>query len=138
MNKIFLVFVFLTLLVLPLYSQVAVIAHTGTPITEIKKSQLLDFYTGDIRVWSNGGPVKVFDLKLKGKVRDDFYKYLGKSSSRMKSLWMKRMLSGEGDPPEALLSGKEMVGKVAATPGAIGFVNLVDVNKSIKVLLVIE
>ena len=73
--------------------QVVVIAHKSAPLDEIKKGQLLDFYTGDIRLWGDGEPVIVFDLKEKGEVRNTFYKYLGKSSSRMKSIWMKRMLS---------------------------------------------
>ncbi|MEE9169692.1 MAG: hypothetical protein V3U73_07985, partial [bacterium] len=85
-------------------AQVSVIAHKSVPLDEIERLQLLDFYTGDIRAWSNGEPVVVFDLKPKGEVKKAFYNFLGKSSSRMKSIWMKKMLSGEGDPPEALVS----------------------------------
>ena len=35
------------------FSQVAVIAHKSVPIDTIKKSELLDFYTGDIRKWND-------------------------------------------------------------------------------------
>ena len=115
-------------------AQVAVIAHRSVPVEEINRSELLDFYTGDIKSWNDGVPVVVLDLKPKGEVRDAFYKFLGKPSSRMKSVWMRNMLSGEGDPPEALNSEEEVVQKVAGTPGAIGFVSQSKVSEDIKTL----
>jgi hypothetical protein len=48
------------------------------------------------------------------------------------------MLSGEGDPPEPIDSEEEMLKKVAATPGAIGFVSQSKVSEDVKVLIVIE
>ena len=98
----------------------------------IEKIKLLDFYTGDIRVWDDDRPVVVFDLKPRGDVRNAFYKFLGKSSSRMKSIWMKKMLSGESDPPESMQSEEDILKKVATTPGAIGFVSQSIVNKDVK------
>ena len=101
-------------------------------------SQLLDFYSGEKRVWKDGSAVTVFDLKPKLEFKDNFYKVLGKSSSRMKSIWMINMLSGEGDPPESLKTEEEMLKKVAETEGAIGFVRKSIVNGSVKVLTVIK
>ena len=120
------------------FAQVAVIAHKSVPVEKISKSELLDFYSGDIRKWSDGEPVIVLDLKPKGEVKETFYSFLGKSTSRMKSIWMKKMLSGEGGPPEALESEQKMIEKVAATPGAIGFVSQSKVSGEVKVLVTIE
>ena len=53
-----------------LRAQVVVIAHTSVSQDEINRTQLLDFYTGDIQAWSNGERVVVFDLKVKGKSAD--------------------------------------------------------------------
>lgn len=119
-------------------SQVAVIANKSVPIEEVKQAELLDFYTGDVKRWNDTLPVVVFDLKPKDEIKESFYKYLGKSTSRMKSIWMKNLLSGQGEPPAALQSEEEIVAKVAATPGAIGFVRKEKAGKSVKVLLVIE
>lgn len=138
MKKIIIITFFLFCSVTGANAQVAVIANKSVPITKIEKSQLLDLYTGDIRLWSDGEPVIVFDLKPKGEVRKTFYKFLGKSSSRMKSIWMKRMLSGEGDPPEVIKSEQEMIEKINSTPGAIGFVNQSVVSSDVKVLFSIE
>ena len=120
------------------FSQVAVIAHKSVPVDTIKKSELLDFYTADIKKWINGDKVIVNDLKPKGEVKEIFYKFLGKTPSRMKSVWLKNMLSGEGDPPEALKSEEEMLQKIAATPGAIGFLSHTKVDNNVKTLMVIK
>ena len=55
----------------------------------------------------------------------------------MKSIWLKKMLSGEGDPPEALKSESEVLQKVSSTPGAIGFVSEANISDDVKVLTVI-
>lgn len=82
--KIFFTFLLMITISSSALGQVAVIAHKSVPIDEINPSELLDFYTGDIRFWENEEPVIVFDFKPKGKLKDIFYKYLGKSTSRMK------------------------------------------------------
>lgn len=119
-------------------AQVAVIANKSIKTDKISKSKLLDCYTGDILKWDDGQKVVVFDLKLKSEIKEIFYKYLGKSTSKMKSIWMKKMLSGEGDPPPALNSVSEMLKKIEETKGAIGFVNYDSVSAKVKVIAIIE
>lgn len=130
--------VFLLIWVAKSSGQVVVIAHKSVPQDSIKKSALLDFYACDIKQWSDGQPVVVFDLKQQSEVKTAFYNFLGKSPSRMKSVWLKKLLSGEGNPPEAMNSEDALVAKVAATTGAIGFVSKAHVLTSVKVLLEIE
>lgn len=119
-------------------AQVAVIAHKSVPLDTVKAPELLNFFTGDISFWSGGEPIIIFDLKTKSEVKDTFYNFLGISSSRIKSIWMKRMLSGDADPPEFLKSEEDMLKKVASTAGAIGFVSQSKVNGEVKVLVVIK
>lgn len=122
-------------------AQVAIISHKTVPVDSITKSALLDIYTGDIQSWSNGEPVIVVDLKTRGDTKTVFYDFLGKKSSRVKSIWLKKKLSGEWDPPESLETEAAVVKKVASTPGAIGFVGHSKIDDSIdivKVLLIIQ
>lgn len=143
MWKIGFIFLCSFLPLLPVQAQVAVIAHKSVPVDTIDKIQVLDFYTKDIKKWNSKTPVVVLDLKPDDETKEIFYKFLGKSTSRMKSIWLKKMLSGEGDPPEAMNSHEEMLKKVAQTPGAIGFVDRSKINETedakegIKVLLII-
>ena len=63
---------------------------------------------------------------------------MGKSSSRMKSIWMKKMLAGEGEPPEAISDEKSMLQKVAETPGAVGFISTENLDDSVKLIATID
>lgn len=121
----------------PAAAQVAVIAHRSVPADGIERGQLLDFYTGDARAWANGQPVVAVDLATRSEVREAFYRYLGKTSSRMRSIWLKRKLAGEGDPPLAMQTEEALVARVGSTPGAIGFVSQSKVTGSVKILAVI-
>ncbi len=56
----------------------------------------------------------------------------------MKSIWLKKLLMGEGDPPEALPSEEEVLKKVAATPGAIGFVGKAPTIPEVKMIVIVE
>jgi ABC-type phosphate transport system substrate-binding protein len=134
-----LIYIFMFLATLNIVkAQVAVITNKSVKVDEISKTELLDCYTGDVIKWKDGQKVQVFDLKVKNEIKEIFYKYLGKSPSRMKSIWMKRMLSGEGDPPPALKSETEMLKKIEETKGAIGFVNYDSVTTNVKVVAIIE
>lgn len=119
-------------------AQVAVIANNTVPIETITESQLLDIYSGDVKWWDNGSPVIVFDLAEKTDIKSTFYKYIGKSTARMKSIWLKNMLSGEGEPPKAMDSEEEMLQRVLETIGAIGFIGKDKVSSDVKVLAFIE
>lgn len=132
------IFIFLMSVAVPSSAQVAVIAHKSVPVDTIQRSNLLDIYTGDVQAWSNDEPVVVFDLKPRGEVKTAFYEYLRKKSSRMKSVWLKKKLSGEWDPPESLETENEVLEKVASTEGAIGFVSLSKVTGEVKVLFIIK
>ncbi len=132
------IFILVVLVAAPAYSgEVAVIAHPSVPVNQISRSQLIDIYVGDVREWDNGEPVVLMDLKPKSEVKDAFYDFIGKSSSRVKSIWMRHMLTGEAEPPEALESQKEILDIVTATPGAIGYVDREVVTGNVVTLAVI-
>lgn len=120
------------------FTQVVVIAHKAVPQDTLSQNQLLDFYSCEIKSWHNKIPVVVFDLKPANEIREAFYKLLGKTPSRMKSIWLKKLLMGESNPPLALESEDEVLKRVASTKGAIGFVSKTKVTGEVKVIVVIE
>ena len=120
------------------YGQVAIIANPDVPVDSLTKTKLLDLYTGDLTKWKNNQPIIVFDLKPKLEIRNEFFNLLGKTSSRMKSIWLKKMLAGEGDPPRALDSEISILKIIAKTPGAIGFVSKNIVNDTVKQIVLKE
>lgn len=116
---------------------VAIIANRDVPADTLSKEQVRDIYTYDVRQWSNMMPVKVLDLTQKNQIRNAFYDYLGKPASRMKSIWLKKLLLGEGNPPEVVADEQTMIARVAELPGAIGFADASHVPDSVKVLAII-
>jgi ABC-type phosphate transport system substrate-binding protein len=120
------------------YGQIAVIANPDVPVDSMNRSKIVDLFTGDVRLWGNGVPVVPIDLQEPKEVRKSFYKELGKSSARMRSIWMKKKLSGEGDPPEAVETEDEVVARVAATPGSISFVRASRASKSVKIIRILQ
>lgn len=116
---------------------VAIIAHKTVPADTLSHTQLLDFYTCEIKSWHDKVPVVVFDLKPASVIREAFYKLLGKTPSRMKSIWLKKLLMGESNPPLALETEDDVLKKVASTRGALGFVSKAKVTSDVKVIVVI-
>ena len=117
--------------------EIVVIANENVTVSEISLQDLRDFYQRDRMLWPDDKNVVLFDLKPRSQTKESFYDYLGKSSSRMKSIWLKKMLSGEGDPPEAVESESLMVQRVSETPGAIGFVSRKNADEAVKIVMVI-
>ena len=121
-----------------LSAEVAVIAHPSVPAQDISRAQLLDLYMGDVKEWDNGEPIILIDLKPRTDIKQTFYDFLGKSASRMKSVWMKQMLTGEGRPPEAMSTQEDLLEKVASTPGAIGYIDKTLVTGDVITLTIIS
>jgi ABC-type phosphate transport system substrate-binding protein len=122
----------------PAGAQVAIVANKSVPVDTIMKSELRDFYSKEIKEWSDGRPVILLDLKSKSVTKDAFYAFLGKSASRMKSVWLKKMLLGEGEPPESVDTEEKMLEKIASTAGAIGYISVAKISKDVKILIEID
>ncbi len=118
--------------------QVVIIANKSVPVDTLKKSELLDLYIGDVRFWVDDVPVVTLELEPEDNIKTLFYSFLDRRPSWMKSIWLKKMLSGEGDPPLFMNSMEAILEKVASTPGAIGYINQADVTKDVKILLSLQ
>lgn len=138
MKKLLLILFFTLISYSKFYGQIAVIANKSVPIQNLSDIELLDIYSGDVKWWANGDAIIVFDLKTNNEVRTEFYEFIGKTPSRMKSIWMKKMLSGEGEPPETFITEEEILKKVSETKGAIAFVGSDKINESVKIISLIE
>ena len=118
--------------------EVAIIAHPSVKTDSFDKKQLNNVYRGEVRSWEDGTKIKVWDLGERGETRESFYDYLGVRPSRLKSLWMKQLLTGEGEPPDEARTQEEMIKKIMATPGSIGYVDKELVDKGVKLLLLFD
>lgn len=119
-------------------SQIAIIANKSVKEGSISKSTLIDIFTLNKSFWSNGSKITVVDLRGESSMKERFYDFLGFSYSEIQKLWLKRQFSGKSMPPIACRTEKEIVEKVASTPGAIGYVSLKNATKEVTILAKIQ
>ena len=117
--------------------QIAVVVNQGNEIESVTLQSLQDIYAGNKVSWSNN--YKIFPVTMKSSLevsQSFFAEALGKSSREMKRAWIRLTLSGAGAAPKVVGSEAEMLLYVAKNEGAIGFVNVDNVNDSVRVLAV--
>ncbi len=108
----------------PAWSQeVALIVHPDTPIEHLSKKELQKIYMNRKNFWENGTTIKAASLK-KGSLHEQFLTDLVRKTEQQYSTYWKRMIfTGKGNPPKSFDSSQEVMAFVAATPGAIGYVD---------------
>lgn len=119
-------------------AQVAVIAHKDVPADQLDARTIQAFYELEESKWRDNSRVVPFDLKDGVSVTEHFYAALGRKHKDFKKMWLRKKLSGEGQPPSQLNSDAEMIQKVAATPGALGFVSPDAVTDAVKVVATLQ
>jgi len=122
----------------PAATEVAVIANPSVTQQSLDARTLLDVYTGAIKTWSDGAPIVLVDQREKTDTKAAFYNFLGMSASRIKSIWMKNLLAGEGSPPESIATEDELLKRIASTPGALGYVSMEKARSSEGVVILLE
>lgn len=114
-------------------AQVVVIAHPSVPVSSIDNASLVDIYMLTRSKWADDTPIRVFTLKKGSALVERFYSHLGLNTLTLNKQWLRIQLTGEGRAPTAI-SEEEIVEHVAATPGAIGFIDASRVTANVKII----
>lgn len=100
-----------------------VVVNTANPATAESKSTLSKIFLKKVREWDNKEKVNPYDLDEKSEARKAFSDAVhGKSVSAIKSYWQRMIFSGRDVPPDEVASEADVLKKVAADKGAIGYV----------------
>jgi len=87
------------------------------------KATLSKLFLKKVREWPDKTKVIAYDLDEKSEARQAFSDAIhGKSVSAIKSYWQRMIFSGRDVPPDEIASEAEVLRRVAADPGAIGYV----------------
>ena len=114
---------------------VDVIVNRDVPLHEISENALRAIYTLRQTRWPDGQPIQVFVLADDDPLHTEFAKtLLGMYPYQLRQIWDQMTFSGMGQAPMQLSSQAEMLRRVAATPGAIGYVAAPTANKHVNVL----
>lgn len=135
------VFLFSNLVVfLPdfVHAQVAVIVNKTVPVQTLEIDKILDVFTLNTQNWSNGLRITVIDFKGIHTIKNKFYTLVSTSPQEIQKIWLKKQFSGKAMPPLTLPTEQDILEKVSATPGAIGYISADKVTKEVKVIALLK
>ncbi len=120
------------------YAGVAVIVHPDNN-NQLDERQIRYVFLGKTKTYNDGTKIKTFEFAPGSSARELFIKrVVKKTESNLNSYWARMMFSSKGQPPKEVSSSIEMLKAIASDKAAIGYVDVNDLDDSVKVILQIE
>lgn len=111
-----------------------VIAHKGVSVGSLSKADAQAMFLGEKTKWDDGKPVKIAVLE-EGEAHKAFLQgVVGKTPSQFDNSWKKLIFTGKASAPKTFGDMSALVGFVAATPGAIGYVSPGQAGNSVNTI----
>ena len=102
---------------------ILVIAHPDVSASTLPRNAVRAIFAMRQRSWPGGPAVRVFVLPDSNPVHDRFVKErLDVFPHQLQLSWDRVVFSGTGQAPDQVASQADMLNRVAATPGGIGYV----------------
>ena len=118
---------------------IAIIANNKFPLSAISAEDVSDLYLGKVRELTGAGVVKVVDQSASSAIKGEFaQKVLKKTLSQLNAYWSVRIFTGHGVPPLSLSDERTTKEWIANNPEGIAYVLAKNVDKSVKVLLIVH
>jgi ABC-type phosphate transport system substrate-binding protein len=115
--------------------QYEVVVHPGVSEKTISKSSLRAIFGMRLHAWPDGTAIQVFVMPDDAASHAAFSKEkLNVFPYQLRSAWDRLVFSGTGQAPNTVGTAEEMLAKVAATPGAIGYLNKSRTDGRVNVL----
>ncbi len=111
------------------------IVNEASPHQPISRNEARRYFTMRLPVWENDLPVKVFALPDDHPTHRQFTKsVLGLFPYQLRQVWDRQIFSGTGRAPIIVATEQDMIERVAATPGGIGYVESEANHPQVRVL----
>lgn len=121
------------------FSEIAVIVNPQNTVSAISSKDLKNIYKLKKTTWPTGDKIEAVNLKKTNSIRKKFSDIiLKKTLARMDKFYLKQALSGKGQPPRVLDSYGDVKDFVRYNKNAIGYIDIKDVDGSVKVLSIEE
>ena len=112
---------------------VVVIGHPG--IKRLDAPTLARIYTGRV-IEVDGVPVTAINANAGSDVRTRFLQgFLNQDEDKYIAYWTVRRYIGKGASPREISKSSEVIRFVTSTPGAIGYIDVSDLQPGLNVLL---
>lgn len=133
----YLILLFLVLFMPSAHAELAVIAHVKNNIDILTSKQVQDIFMGRTRNFPNGKFALPIDQS--SPLRAEFYQKLtGRPVEQINAYWARIMFTGQASPPQQLPDDEAVLQTVRENEGAIGYINQIRVDKTVRVLLLIN
>lgn len=114
---------------------VVVIVSARSPVGPLSRNHLTDLYLGRASRFPDGRTAVPIDQDEGSATRELFYsEIIGRSTAQIKAHWSRIIFTGRGRPPKAVADGIEMRGVIAGNPSAIGYIDRVLVDASVRIV----
>lgn len=113
-----------------------VITFPSNSQNTISRSSLRAIFGMRLSKWpATDVPVNVFVMQDDAPEHGVFSKQiLQVFPHQLRLAWDRQVFSGQGQYPVQVASAQEMLSKIAATPGAIGYIKTSEVTKNVRIL----
>ena len=127
----------LTLALTPAASaDLAVIANLRNNVSALTTEQVQDVFLGRTRSFPNHRYALPFDQA--SPLRAEFYEKLtGRPVAQIDAYWARIMFTGQGSPPPKLPDDRAILQMVRENEGAIGYIDKLSVDNTVRVLLLL-
>lgn len=116
-------------------ADIAIVTHPANPLSTLEIADARRLFLKHTNEFPDGNHATVAMLSKEADVRAAFITdVLDMSNSQLKTYWAKYVFTGQNRPPREFDSEATMRQWVAATPGALGYLHVDEVDDSIKVL----
>lgn len=107
-----------------------VVVNERSTMKTITREELRNVYLGKLGFWSDNSKVVAFDRPVDREAGQSFYRDVLKMvPARFRHHWQSQQLSGRGIAPEPIASVDDVIARVAANPGGIGYLHTTEMPK---------
>jgi len=114
---------------------IKIVVHPDNPVSELSKKELVKIFKQKKKSWKNGDAITVLNLPTSNPTKEEFTeKILGMDGENLEKYYLKRAISGKGQPPKVVANSEEIVKLIKNDPTAIGYIDAAQSSESLKVL----
>ena len=118
------------------YADILIVANKSVQVESIKKAELKDIFLGNTIKWADKSKINIV-VQKNSKVTGEFAKeILQKSTSQYRNYWKMMVFTGKGSSPKSFDKSADLLAYIAATEGAIGYIDAGIRPNGVKVIKV--
>ena len=125
----------LLILINPAIADVVVIVHPENPVNSLTREQIADLFLDKSKSFPDGKlsvPVNLVDEDSSRQIFVE--KVLKRKTTQLRAYWADLIFTGKGKPPKTVDFPEDMLDLVSNNPSIIGYLDLEDINDSVKIV----